>query len=125
MVVNLAEKTDWYCQLYGAQKEGDIFIDNEQRVKVQFIKLNDCFIELLEPLTNDSPLCTFLKSHGSGGIYHIAFEVDDLDKIERDVRNKGGIVVSRSKGGWNGMEVMFAIFFNGDQKQLIEYVLTK
>ena len=125
VVENLAKKTDWYSQLYGAKKIGTIFTDKSQFVKVQFIKVNDLMIELLEPLDNDSPVCTFLDNHGSGGIYHIAFEVDDLEQVERDVRAKGGLVISKSQDGWNGMDVMFAMFINENEKQLIEYVVIK
>ena len=125
VVENLAKKTDWYSQLYGAEKIGTIFTDKSQFVKVQFIKVNDLMIELLEPLDNDSPVCTFLDNHGSGGIYHIAFEVDDLEQVERDVRAKGGLVISKSQDGWNGMDVMFAMFINENEKQLIEYVVIK
>ena len=125
VVENLAKKTDWYSQLYGAEKIGTIFTDKSQFVKVQFIKVNDLMIELLEPLDNDSPVCTFLDNHGSGGIYHIAFEVDDLEQVERDVRDKGGLVISKSKDGWNGMDVMFALFINDNEEQLIEYVVTQ
>ena len=125
VVENLAKKTNWYSQLYCAEKIGTIFTDKSQSVKVQFIKVNDLMIELLEPLDNDSPVCTFLDNHGSGGIYHIAFKVDDLEQAERDVRNKGGIVISKSKDGWNGMDVMFALFINDNEKQLIEYVVIK
>ena len=125
VVDNLEEKTDWYREIFSAEKVGTIFIDNSQCVSVQFIKVNDLMIELLEPLDNNSPVCTFLDNHGSGGIYHISFKVDDLEQAERDVRNKGGIVISKSKDGWNGMDVMFAMFINENEKQLIEYVVIK
>jgi len=125
VVENLAKKTDWYSQIYGAEKIGTIFTDKSQSVKVQFIKVNDFMIELLEPLDKDSPVCTFLDNHGSGGIYHIAFKVADLKQAERDVRNKGGIVISKTKDGWNGMDVMFALFINDNEEQLIEYVVTQ
>ena len=125
VVDNLAKKTNWYSQLYGAEIVGTIFTDKSQSVKVQFIKVKDLMIELLEPLDNDSPVCTFLDNHGSGGIYHIAFKVADLKQAERDVRNKGGIVISKSKDGWNGMDVMFALFINDNEEQLIEYVVTQ
>ena len=118
-------KTDWYCKVFSAEKVGTIFIDNSQCVSVQFIKVNDMMIELLEPLNDESPVCAFLDNHGSGAIYHIAFKVDNLEKIEQDVRNKGGIVISKSKDGWGGMEVMFAMFMNDNEKQLIEYVVTQ
>ena len=125
VVDNIAKKSDWYCHIYGANKIGCIFIDKSQNVKVQFIKFNKLMIELLEPLNEDSPICTYLNKHGSGSIYHIAFQVDDLNKYEQEVRKNGGIIISKSKDGWNGMDVMFAMFFNDNEKHLIEYVVCK
>ena len=58
-----------------------------------------------------------------GSIYHVAYEVDNLDETELAIRKKGGLITSRSRNGWNGMEVMFAIFMDGDEQQLIEYVV--
>ena len=80
-------------------------------------------IELLEPLNNKSPISTFLNSYGSGGLYHIAIEVEDLELKEKDIREKGGIVISKSEKGWNNMNVMFAMYFDGDLKHLVEYVV--
>ncbi len=118
-------KTDWYCKVFSAEKIGTIFIDNSQVVKAQFIKVNNMMVELLEPLNDNSPVCTFLDNHGSGGLYHLAFKVDNLEEAEQDVRNAGGIVISKSKDGWDDMEVMFAMYIKDNEKQLVEYVVTK
>jgi hypothetical protein len=40
---------------------------------------------------------------------------------EKIIKKNGGIVVSKSNNGWNGMDVMFAIY-NKNHTQLIEYV---
>ena len=81
-------------------------------------------IELLQPLGDDSPVLSFLKSHGSSMIHHLAFEVDDLDEVALDVRSRGGVVISRTKDGWGGMEVIFALFFTSgkNEKQIVEYI---
>ena len=126
IVINSIEKQlSWYCEVYSAVPIGKkIFIDNNQKVKVQFIKSGDGIrIELLEPLNRNSPVKSYLDKYGSGSIYHVAYEVDNLDKTELEIRKKGGLITSRSRNGWNGMEVMFAIFMNGDEQQLIEYVV--
>jgi len=123
---NVEEKTAWYCKIYAAERLGTIFIDRNQRVKAQFIKAGDIMIELLEPLGSDSPVSSILNKYGSGKIYHVAFEVDDLNRIESEVRDKGGVVISRTKDGWQGMEVLFAIFFiDRGEEQIIEYVKQK
>jgi methylmalonyl-CoA/ethylmalonyl-CoA epimerase len=122
----IEEKIAWYCKMYAAERLGDIFIDKNQRVKVQFIKTSNIMIELLGPLGDDSPVSSFLNKHGSGRIYHIAFEVDDLNKMESEIRNKGGVVISRTEDGWQNIEVLFAIFFiNNGEEQIIEYIKQK
>jgi len=40
-------------------------------------KINDVLIELLEPLTADSPISQFIEKKG-GGLHHLALEVDDI-----------------------------------------------
>ena len=122
VVTNLQKKIDWYCKIYNAKKKGDIFIDNAQNVKVQFIQSRNTMIELLEPLNQKSPIKSFIDRNGSGSIYHIAFEVDNMQKKELEVRAAGGIIASKSKNGWGGMEVMFAIYFKEEEKQLVEYI---
>ena len=109
--------------VYGCKKKEDIFIDRSQDVKVQFIQRNNLLIEVLEPLSKKSPIHTFLDKNGSGALYHMAFEVDDLDQMEIEIRNNGGLIVSKSKDNWCGMEVMFAYYLDkNNQKQLVEYV---
>ena len=86
---------------------------------------NGVDIELLEPLSDDSPISSFLSEHGSGSLYHIAYEVENLDDVIGDIKKGGGIILSRTENGWGGMEVMFAMYINDKEKQLIEYVVTK
>ena len=123
VIKNLELKIDWYCQTYNAKPKGSIFVDEQQKVKVQFIESTDFLIELLEPLNHDSPINSFLHEHGSGTFYHIAYEVEDLIEIEKDIRARNGLVISKTDNGWGGMEVLFALFINESmEKQIIEYV---
>ena len=124
VVESLAQDTDHFCRAYAAKRSGEIFSDQRQGVNVQFIRSGDTLIELLEPLGENSPVSSFLEEHGSGKIYHLAFEVNDLDLADSDIRRRGGIVISRTKEGWGGMEVMFAMFPFGDGEQIVEYVKT-
>lgn len=110
-------------EVYGCNKKDDVFLDKSQDVKVQFIENSNLLIEILEPLSEKSPIKSFLENNGSGALYHMAFEVDDLEQMAIEVRNNGGLIVSKSKDNWNGMEVMFAYYVNRDnQEQLVEYV---
>ncbi|WP_371919059.1 VOC family protein, partial [Pseudomonas sp. 2822-15] len=43
----------------------------EQKVKVAFLPLGNSKLELLEPLTDDSPIAKFIEKKGEG-IHHLA-----------------------------------------------------
>ena len=49
----------------------------DQKVRVAMLPLGESRIELLEPLSEDSPISNFLEKRG-GGIHHIAVEVKDI-----------------------------------------------
>lgn len=49
---------------------------------------SDAHIELIEPSEDRSPVSNFLKKRG-GGLHHICFEVDDLEKTVHDLEKRG------------------------------------
>lgn len=49
----------------------------------------DLRMELLEPTSSDSPIAKFLEKRPAGGIHHICFEVDELEKWEAKLRAAG------------------------------------
>jgi methylmalonyl-CoA/ethylmalonyl-CoA epimerase len=70
--------------------------DPIQKVTASFIaseKGDEIYIELLEPLSDDSPVTKFLKKLG-GGLHHLCFEVDDIDSTVNELEKKGFRLVS-------------------------------
>ena len=55
---------------------------------------SDAHIELIEPAEDHSPVSNFLKKRG-GGLHHICFEVDNLEKTVHDLEEKGFKLVVR------------------------------
>jgi methylmalonyl-CoA/ethylmalonyl-CoA epimerase len=67
-----------------------------QKVTASFIasdKGKGTYIELLEPLSDDSPIANFLKKRG-GGLHHLCFEVDDIDSMVARLVERGFKMVS-------------------------------
>jgi len=60
----------------------------EQAVKVAFLPVGDCEIELVEPTTADSGVARFLERRGEG-LHHLCFEVDDIEAALRELAAKG------------------------------------
>src|SRR3569832_1334776 len=50
----------------------------EQKVRVAMLPIGESRIELLEPMSDDSPISKFIEKRG-GGIHHVALEVDDIE----------------------------------------------
>ena len=50
----------------------------EQKVRVAMLEIGESKIELLEPMSEDSPVAKFIEKNGVG-IHHIAYEVDDIE----------------------------------------------
>ncbi len=79
-------------------KETSIPIEvKSQKVNVCFLKTSDVYIELIEPIENDSPVKTFSES--GGGFHHLCFEVEDIFKeIKRMADDGARVIVEPTKG---------------------------
>lgn len=86
-VKNLENAIPFYRDQLGMQFEGTEEVA-EQRVRVAFLKIGESRIELLEPTTTDSPVAKFLEKNGEG-IHHLAYEVEDIEQVLADFREKG------------------------------------
>ena len=60
----------------------------EQKVKIAFLPIGDCEIELVEPTAADSGVARFLEKRGEG-LHHICFEVEDIEAALRDLAARG------------------------------------
>jgi catechol 2,3-dioxygenase-like lactoylglutathione lyase family enzyme len=59
-------------------------------------KLGDKILELLQPVSGESPWQEFLDAKGEG-IHHIAFEVDNLQKAEDTLIKQGATIVMAAR----------------------------
>jgi methylmalonyl-CoA/ethylmalonyl-CoA epimerase len=74
-VESLAQGVEFYEAL-GLELEG-IEEVAEQGVKVGFLPVGDPRIELLEPISEESPIAKYLERRGPG-LHHICLRVDDI-----------------------------------------------
>ncbi len=62
-----------------------------QKVAASFVNVGgneDVYIEVLEPASENSPISKFLEKQG-GGLHHLCFEVDDINKMSQNLTEKG------------------------------------
>ncbi|MCX7966608.1 MAG: VOC family protein [Syntrophorhabdaceae bacterium] len=81
--IGLTDATDAACDMI--QKVKGIFVD------IGFD--NQAHIELLEPIDDTSPVINFIKKRG-GGLHHICFEVEDIEKKSEEFVKKGFKMIS-------------------------------
>lgn len=78
-----------------------------QGVKTAFLAVGDANLELLEPLSPESPIARFIARRGEG-IHHICFRVTDLDEHLRRLEAKGFRLVNpQPVPGAHGCRVAF------------------
>lgn len=67
---------------------------HEQGVRIAMLPLGEIHIELLEPLTPDSPVGKYLKRRGPG-IHHLAIEVEDIRATLAELAAKGARLIDK------------------------------
>jgi len=80
----------------------------EHGVRVVFINLGNTKLELLYPLSPESPVANFLAKNKAGGMHHVCIEVDDIEKAMADLKEKKVRLLSAEpKTGAHGNPVVF------------------
>lgn len=78
-----------------------------EKVKVAFLKIGESKLELLEPLSKESAIATFLEKRGEG-IHHVALAVDSIQDRINEIKEKGIRMINETpKPGAGGAMVAF------------------
>ena len=78
-----------------------------QKVNVCFLKTSEVYIELIEPVGNNSPVKK--NAETGGGFHHLCFEVDDVVKETKKMENEGGRVIVEPVIGFEGRLISFVL----------------
>jgi methylmalonyl-CoA/ethylmalonyl-CoA epimerase len=79
----------------------------DQGVRVAMLPVGETQIELLEPLSQDSPVGKFLEKRGPG-IHHIAIRVSDINASLARLKEKGTRLIDETpRIGAGGCRVAF------------------
>ncbi|HXF42424.1 MAG TPA: methylmalonyl-CoA epimerase, partial [Pyrinomonadaceae bacterium] len=78
-----------------------------QKVRIAMFQTGESRIELLEPISNDSPISKFLEKRGAG-IHHIALRVKDIESALEQLKSSGMRLIDESpKIGAEGSKIAF------------------
>jgi methylmalonyl-CoA/ethylmalonyl-CoA epimerase len=95
-VPSLDTTAEALSSLFGYRVVSGPFDDPIQKVRVNFLAQSNkdaAEIELIAPLSEDSPIQSMLAKNG-GGAYHLCFETSDLEAALDHAKKNGCIVVS-------------------------------
>ena len=81
-------------EVLGYKKTGTgLIIDSVQNVRLLFLQKDESpLLELVEPLSNNSPVSKIIQSSGST-LYHTCYEVESIEDSKKDLRGKGFITI--------------------------------
>ncbi|MGZ4817991.1 MAG: methylmalonyl-CoA epimerase [Terriglobales bacterium] len=60
----------------------------QEKVRLAMVPVGESRIELLEPLSDDSPIARFLAKRGEG-LHHVSLRVDDLASTVENLKKSG------------------------------------
>ena len=104
-VKSLAQAKKFYESL-GLSPMADETVEAE-KVRLSMVPVGESRIELLEPLSDDSPIAKFLAKRGEG-LHHVALHVDDLSAtVERLKANGTRLISDEIKIGAGGHLYVF------------------
>jgi methylmalonyl-CoA/ethylmalonyl-CoA epimerase len=95
-VPSLGPTTELLSSLFGYKVVSGPFDDPIQKVTVNFLAKSEddvAEIELIAPLSADSPITSMLAKSG-GGAYHLCFETSDIEQALVHAKKNGCMVVS-------------------------------
>lgn len=107
----------------GVKEKSGIYYDREQDVYLCFLghQGDDGIIELIQPGESNNKLTNLLKQKGDS-IYHICYEVDDIEEEISKIKKNGGLLIKESKPAiaFNNRKVAFLFIRAGFIIELLE-----
>jgi len=94
IVRDLEQALTFYRDVLGIAPREVKDVPSEQ-VRIAFLPMggpNGSQIELIQPVTEDSSLVSFLEKRGEG-LHHVCLQVADVDVALRDLKAQGAVVL--------------------------------
>ena len=104
-VNNVEEALKNYQNILNVEKIDIEEVPNE-KVRVVMLVLGDSRIELMEPMTDDSPISKFIRDKGEG-IHHIAITADNIEDDVARAKKNGMRFLGEIRSGSYGRKITF------------------
>lgn len=106
---SIADSVAYYREVMGAVEVSEPFDMPEQGVKVCFVDTPNggTQIELIEPLSEASPIHGFLAKNPLGGQHHVCFEVPDIEEARAWFESLNKRILGPTRIGAHGTPIFF------------------
>jgi methylmalonyl-CoA/ethylmalonyl-CoA epimerase len=104
-VNNVEEAVKTFEKVLNVTKKEIMTVENE-KVKLAMLQLEDTRIELMQPISDDSPIKKFLVEKGEG-IHHISIAADDIEKDVSKASQSGLKILGGIRSGSYGRRITF------------------
>jgi methylmalonyl-CoA/ethylmalonyl-CoA epimerase len=105
-VNDLEAAIDYYAETFGATVAHRERVESDG-VEEALLKVADSYIQLLTPISDDSPVAGFLQKKGEG-LHHVGYRVVDCAIALQSVKDHGGRVIDETpRPGSRGTTVAF------------------
>ena len=82
--MNIEETLEFYENLFGVTKSGEIETIEDQGVKAALVRVGASQLEFIQPIDDENGVAKFINRKGEG-VHHICFEVDNLESKLNDL----------------------------------------
>lgn len=106
---SIADSVAYYREVMGAVEVSEPFDMAEQGVKVCFVDTPNggTQIELIQPLSDASPIHGFLEKNPLGGQHHVCFEVPDIAAARAWFESLSKRILGPTRIGAHGTPIFF------------------
>ena len=87
VVENLDTRAEWFESVLQLEPDYCEVIEGEFNLEVLVYNLDDVLIELITPTTDSGWVYDYLEKNGEG-FFHIAFGVEDIESVVRQIRDR-------------------------------------
>jgi methylmalonyl-CoA epimerase len=105
-VEDLEAAIAWYEAAFGATVEHREVVESDG-VEEALLKVAESYVQLLTPVSDDSPVAKYLEKRGEG-LHHIGYRVDDCAAALDSLRAQGSLLIDEApRPGSRGTTVAF------------------
>ena len=123
VVKDIEQSRDYYEKTYGCRPLSEVIFEPAHKVHILFLDVGHGAmptIELITPSEDNSQVSNFLKKKG-GGIHHLAYEVDDIEKAIEHFKSLGSLMLGSIVPG-AGHNNTPTVWLYTSQKDLVELI---